>query len=76
MKVDIIKAWKDEEYRSTLTADQLAIVNNPVASLELSDEQMDQVNGGTGGGSITFGFRPPAQGAGSTLSFTDCCAAF
>jgi len=47
MKINVIKAWKDEEYRSTLSAEQLSDLNNPVESIELSDEQMNHVNGGT-----------------------------
>jgi mersacidin/lichenicidin family type 2 lantibiotic len=72
MKIDKIKAWKDEEYRSTLTAEQLAVVNSPVASLELSEEQMSQVNGGT---AVTFNMVPPDRlgGGWQQLSFSDCC---
>ena len=47
MKVNKIKAWKDEAYRATLTKDDLAKVNNPVGSIELSDEEMQGINGGT-----------------------------
>ena len=73
MKIDKIKAWKDEEYRSTLTADQLAIVNNPVASLELSDEQMGQVNGGAGVG-VTFSPWNPRENPGNDMTYSDCCS--
>jgi len=52
MKIDIIKAWKDEAYRSTLSATQLEGINNPVETVTLSDEQMENVNGGTFGSSF------------------------
>lgn len=74
MKVDIIKAWKDEEYRSTLTAQQLETISNPVASLKLSDEQMENVNGGVGG--TTFTPFNPIENPGFDVSFSDCCAVF
>ena len=52
MKINVIKAWKDEEYRSTLTAEQLNSLNNPVESVSLTDEEMENVNGGTYGSSF------------------------
>lgn len=70
MKIDVIKAWKDEEYRSTLTQEQLNSIANPVESLKLSDEQMEQVSGGTNG--VTHTPRVPYPG----LSFSDCCLVF
>ena len=76
MKINIIKAWKDEEYRSTLTAEQLQTIDNPVASLKLSDEQMETVNGGTGSG-VTFNTPPnKPSGVDDPISFSDCCAVF
>ncbi len=35
MKLDIVRAWKDAEYRKTLSAEELAIAGNPVAAVEL-----------------------------------------
>lgn len=49
-KVDIIRAWKDQEYRSTLSADQLAsLPQSPVGMIELSDEDLGRANGAAGG---------------------------
>jgi mersacidin/lichenicidin family type 2 lantibiotic len=47
--VDIQLAWKDPDYRATLSAAQqeALLKENPVASDELSDEQLDGVAGGT-----------------------------
>jgi mersacidin/lichenicidin family type 2 lantibiotic len=47
MKVDIARAWKDPEYRKTLTAEQLAsLPPNPAGSVSLNDEDLDSVAGG------------------------------
>jgi len=47
MKVDVARAWKDPEYRKTLTPDQLAsLPPNPAGDAELSDKDLDQVAGG------------------------------
>ncbi len=37
MKVDIVRAWKDAEYRNTLSAEELAFAGNPVDAVLLSD---------------------------------------
>jgi mersacidin/lichenicidin family type 2 lantibiotic len=49
MKINLIKAWKDEEYRSTLTQDQLTEIRNPAGSVELSNDDMQSINGGCSG---------------------------
>lgn len=49
MKLDIVRAWKDEQYRQALSTDQLrALPANPVG--ELTDAEMEMVYGGGGGG--------------------------
>ncbi len=46
-KVDIIRAWKDEEYRNSLTPEQLAqIPANPAGDVELDEAELDDVSGG------------------------------
>jgi mersacidin/lichenicidin family type 2 lantibiotic len=46
-RVDVIRAWKDEEYRQTLDAGDLAdLPDNPVGLVELSDADLDLVVGG------------------------------
>ena len=46
----IIKAWKDEEYRNNLTAAERAqLPENPAGLIELTDADLDQAAGGTGG---------------------------
>jgi mersacidin/lichenicidin family type 2 lantibiotic len=47
-KVDIIRAWKDEEYANGLTDVQRAMLpQNPAGIIELSDQDLDQAAGGT-----------------------------
>ena len=44
---DIIRAWKDEEYRLSLTEEQRALLpENPAGQLELSDADLESVVGG------------------------------
>jgi mersacidin/lichenicidin family type 2 lantibiotic len=51
-KIDIVRAWKDEEYRNSLTQEQLAsLPTNPAGNAEatsdaLSEEELEEVAGG------------------------------
>jgi mersacidin/lichenicidin family type 2 lantibiotic len=50
MNIDIVRAWKDEEYRSSLSAEQQALLPaNPAGELELSDADLEAVHGAHGG---------------------------
>ncbi|GHO92773.1 hypothetical protein KSF_028210 [Reticulibacter mediterranei] len=50
MKIDIIRAWKDEEYRNSLSSEELAMLPaNPAGALELSDADLESVHGAGGG---------------------------
>ena len=43
--LEIIKAWKDEEYRDTLTADQRALMpKHPAGDIELGDAEAEREN--------------------------------
>ena len=45
---DIIRAWKDEEYRNSLTDEQRASMPmNPAGKIELTDADLGAVAGGT-----------------------------
>jgi mersacidin/lichenicidin family type 2 lantibiotic len=47
MKVDIIRAWKDEAYRMSLSqAERAALPANPAGEIELSEADLDHVVGG------------------------------
>jgi mersacidin/lichenicidin family type 2 lantibiotic len=48
MKFDIVRAWKDENYRQSLSDEQLlALPANPAGEQELSDSDLDSVVGGS-----------------------------
>lgn len=48
MKLDVIRAWKDEAYRASLSEEQLAMLPaNPIGEVELSDSELAGVYGGT-----------------------------
>ena len=45
--IDTIRAWKDAEYRASLSAAELAALPaNPAGLVELPDEEMAEVAGG------------------------------
>jgi mersacidin/lichenicidin family type 2 lantibiotic len=47
MTVDIARAWKDPEYRKSLTPEELATLpENPAGKPELTDKELDDVAGG------------------------------
>lgn len=44
---DIVRAWKDEEYRNSLSEEQRAqLPENPAGMIELADEEMEAMAGG------------------------------
>jgi mersacidin/lichenicidin family type 2 lantibiotic len=47
LDIDIVRAWKDEEYRNSLSEEQRSqLPENPAGMIELSDEDMGSVVGG------------------------------
>jgi mersacidin/lichenicidin family type 2 lantibiotic len=49
MKIDIVRAWKDDEYRNSLSSEEQAMLPaNPAGSLELSDADLETVHGAKG----------------------------
>jgi mersacidin/lichenicidin family type 2 lantibiotic len=47
--IDIVRAWKDEEYRNSLSEEQRAqLPENPAGTRELSDTDLENVAGGKG----------------------------
>ena len=67
--IDIIRAWKDEEYRKTLSSEELAkLPANPAGLVDLDDDEMRAAAGGAtlflaGGSSYTFICHGPACSA-------------
>ena len=65
--VNVVRAWKDEEYRLSLTeAERAALPQNPAGLIELAETDLDQVAGGV--------FLPAMQ-CRPALSF-DCTGVF
>ena len=59
MKFDIVRAWKDESYRQSLSNEQRTMLPaNPVG--ELSEAEMEMICGGGGGGGVPM-VRPAAS---------------
>jgi mersacidin/lichenicidin family type 2 lantibiotic len=59
--VNVIRAWKDEEYRNSLSeAERAALPDNPAGLAELAETDLDKDVGGAfiwptwGGGSLCF----------------------
>lgn len=45
--IDIVRAWKDEAYRNSLSADELALLPpNPAGLVELHDSDLEDASGG------------------------------
>lgn len=57
MKFDIIRAWKDETYRSSLSPEEQAMLpENPAGAFELSDAELGVIHGANNvGGNATGG---------------------
>ena len=48
--MNIIRAWKDKEYRRSLSDEELSLLpDNPAGPMELSDDQLEIIVGGDGG---------------------------
>jgi mersacidin/lichenicidin family type 2 lantibiotic len=49
MKFDIVRVWKDESYRQSLSNEQLSqFPENPAGAIELTDTELESVFGGGG----------------------------
>jgi mersacidin/lichenicidin family type 2 lantibiotic len=58
---DIIRAWKDEEYRLSLSEEQRAVLpEHPAGLMELVDAELDNVQGAGSKGnySVDHRFQP------------------
>jgi mersacidin/lichenicidin family type 2 lantibiotic len=55
-RLDIIRAWKDEEYRLTLSAAELALLpDNPAGIIDLADTDLEEVTGASTERAMTLG---------------------
>lgn len=51
MQFDVVRAWKDEAYRLSLSeAERCSLPENPVGEIELTDADLEAVYGGNKGG--------------------------
>lgn len=47
-EIDVIRAWKDEKYRLSLTPEELAqLPPNPTGTVEIADEDLSASGGAT-----------------------------
>jgi|HubBroStandDraft_2_1064218.scaffolds.fasta_scaffold299772_1 mersacidin/lichenicidin family type 2 lantibiotic len=61
MAIDIVRAWKDPEYRKSLTPTELAsLPASPAGVGDLSDDELSRIAGGM----IDFGTLTTTQGRG------------
>ena len=52
--LDIIRAWKDEDYLESLNDEQRSsLPENPAGMIEMSDEAMEVIAGGLNIGNVT-----------------------
>jgi mersacidin/lichenicidin family type 2 lantibiotic len=79
MAIDIERAWKDPEYRKSLTAEEQAMLPpNPSGPAPTSEEELDKVVGGL---LSSGGFTSAVAGSTVTLGgptrcgtkYPDCC---
>lgn len=57
--IDIIRAWKDEDYRNSLSAEQRSqLPENPAGMLEMEDQEMQSL---VGGKRLSTGTSQPVQ---------------
>ncbi len=75
--LDIIRAWKDEDYRNSLSAEQLALLpENPAGMIEISDDELDAITGGAGATGKWFSTGCPCsrqQGGTCPAGTRGCC---
>ena len=64
--IDIIRAWKDADYRNSLSEDQRSqLPKNPAGMIELSDAALETISGGI----VTVG---TGTGMGTGRNCTKC----
>jgi mersacidin/lichenicidin family type 2 lantibiotic len=85
-EIDVIRAWKDEEYRMSLNDAQRArLPSNPAGIIELSDADLAFAAGGTDTGTktwqlLTYGccetVTPCGGGGTRSIATVGCCPSF
>ena len=79
MAVDIARAWRDPEYRKTLTPEELAsLPPNPAGDADISEKDLEAVSGGgtvltaVGCGGCKGKFDPTQTGSGGGQGSCPC----
>ena len=74
MAIDIARAWKDPEYRKTLTPEELAsLPPNPAGEGELTEQELENVSGGRISGGISGGFTSGVSAQSLTCTVNTVC---
>jgi mersacidin/lichenicidin family type 2 lantibiotic len=74
MAIDIPRAWKDAEYRKSLTPEELAsLPPNPAGSPELGDADLNKFSGGQLGGGVPVAENSLLWCPPPTEPQTNCC---
>jgi mersacidin/lichenicidin family type 2 lantibiotic len=75
MKFDIVRAWKDESYRNSLSSEEQALLPaNPAGELELSESELEEVTGANSGGVLnTFALLCVQSAVGVCITFGNNC---
>ena len=61
---NVVRAWKDETYRRSLSVEQLAMLPaNPAGEIELTDVELEAISGASGSGSDSNKTRQDANQA-------------
>ena len=75
--VDVVRAWKDETYRNSLSeAERAALPPNPAGEIELAEADLSSVVAGAskpGGGGGGGGGTGTGRGTGGNCSRVACC---
>lgn len=72
-KINVIRAWKDAEYRASLSASELAsLPANPAGPMELRDDQLEMA---AGGGSFSPRCTSCCNCPDTSTIATSCCTA-
>jgi mersacidin/lichenicidin family type 2 lantibiotic len=66
-KIDVVRAWRDPEYRAGLSEAELAqLPPHPAEAMEVSDEALL---------GVVAGLRPEGSATSTPTSSCDCCCA-
>ena len=73
-KLDIVRAWKDEDYRNSLSNDQQSLLPaNPAGQIDLGMEELEQVEGASTWMMLTAGCCETGWQCSKTLLGTIFC---